>query len=181
MSTAALRYAKALFELAQTHKQLPALTSPVSALAAALADATIAAALTNPRLEPSQRSKLATAMARAVAAPALLANTLNLLASNNRLALLPDVLQAFQSLADAAAGLARVQLQTATAFTPEQLTTLKSLIKAQLKATSVEVEQSLQPGLIGGFRALYGGQVWDASVSGQLARLKTRLQMAATR
>lgn len=179
--TAAIRYAKALYELAEVHKSVAAIAAPAAALNEALADPTVIAALNNPRLAPSDRSALAKSMAKAVNAPALLANTLNLLAANNRLPLLPGVLTSFQSMADESAGLIRAQVQTAVELTPEQQKTLAAKLKTFTGAKEISLTQTTQPSLIGGFRALFAGQVWDTSLSGSLARLKSQLTQTAAK
>ena len=173
--TAANRYAKALFELAQSHKQLAAVTSPVATLAEAIADASIARALHNPKLSDSQRTQFAKTLAKSVNAPALLANTLGLLAQNNRLSLLAETLAAFQTLANESAGITQLTVQSAQPLSAEQRTHLEAFVKKDAKSNGVKITETLQPELIAGFRAFFNGKVWDTSLSGNLARLKTSL------
>ncbi|NBX85668.1 MAG: ATP synthase F1 subunit delta [Proteobacteria bacterium] len=174
-STAATRYAQALFQLASQSGKSAAVTQAVETLAASITDSTIAETLQNPRLQPTQRLKLADSMAKAIQAPLMLASTLGLLAQNNRLALLPQVLAAYQTLADAASATTRVQLTSAVALTEAQRTKLIENIKTFTKSKQVEVTETVQPSLIAGFRALFANQVWDTSVATGLTRLKTQL------
>jgi F-type H+-transporting ATPase subunit delta len=176
--TAATRYAQALFNLTQEGKQQAAVTPAVAALSSALQDAAIAQGVTNPRLTIAQRTALVGSMSKAIKAPSLLANTLGLLAQNNRLSLLAGVLTTYQQLADAANSITHVKVSSATALTDAQRTKLTALIKAQAKATEVRLEETLDASLKGGFRAFFNGLVWDASLSGNLARLSTRLKTA---
>lgn len=180
MSSAA-RYAQALFQLAEERKQQPAVAGTMAALQPALQDESIAAALANPRLQPAQRLKFAAAVSKSVKAPAVLEDTLKLIARNNRLSILPQIVAAYQTLADAASGTARVQLTTAAALTEAQRTQLKVQLQKHLGAKSVQLEEQVDASLIGGFRAFFAGQVWDTSVSGNLARLSAKLKSSLAR
>lgn len=174
--TAANRYAKALFALAQEGKTQPAVTNAVTALVAALEDPTIASALSNPRLTPAQRKQIADSMAKAVKAPQPLANTLGLLAASNRLAIIPAVLASFLKLNDTASGITHVKLASAEPLTDAQRTKISDLIKKHTQSAGVRFEETVDATLKGGFRAFFNGKVWDASLSGQLARLSSTLR-----
>lgn len=176
--TAANRYAQALFALAEEAKAQQSVATAVAALAAATEDASIAAALANPRLAPAQRTQLAASMAKAVSAPQVLANTLGVLAANNRLSKLSGVLARYLELSDTASGVTHVQLTSAAPLTDTQRKQLADLIKKHTKATDIRLEETIDASLKGGFRAFFGGKVWDASLSGQLARISTRLRSA---
>ncbi len=178
--TAASRYAKALFALSSEQKQQSAVTAAVQALAAAVEDETVAAALGNPRLTPAQRTQLVASMVKAVKAPALLSNTLSVLATNNRIALIPAVLEHFLELNDAQSGITHVEVTTATPLTDAQRAKISKLIQEHTKATDVRLNETLDASLKGGFRAFFNGKVWDASLSGRLARISTRLRAAIT-
>lgn len=173
--TAATRYAKALFELASAHKQLAALSAPVATLAEAVAEPSITRALHNPKLSDSQRATFAKTLASSVKAPALLANTLGLLAQNNRLALLPETLNAFIALAEAEAGITHITVQSAQPLSAEQREQLKKFVMKEAKSNGVQFTETEMPELIAGFRAFFNGKVWDTSLSGGLARLKASL------
>lgn len=176
--TAASRYANALFALSAEQKQQGSVTASVQALAAAVADDTVAATLTNPRLSATQRTRLAEGMAKAVKAPVLLANTLGVLAANNRIALIPAVLEQFLALNDAQSGVTRVEVTTATPLTDAQRAKVSKMIKDYTKATDVQLNETLDASLKGGFRAFFNGKVWDASLSGHLSRIGSRLRAA---
>lgn len=176
--SAAIRYARALFELAESAGQTQDVAQAAAQLQAGVGEKDAARALSNPRLMPLQRLKLAGQLAGAVKAPKLLKNTLEVLAEQNRLDILPQVLASFQQQADAAGNTARVKVQTARPLTAEQRKSIAALVKKNLKSTDVVVEESVQPELIGGFRAFFGGQVWDVSLAGGLARLKARFSQS---
>lgn len=176
--SAAIRYAKALFQLAEAAKQTQAVMQAAEVLQAAVTDESVTHGLANPRLSPAQRKQLAQALAKAVKAPQLLADTLGLLAAHNRLELLPATLQQLQTLADAANGTARVKVESAHPLDESQRKQITELVKKSLNSKTVVVEETVDATLIGGFRAFFGGQVWDVSLSGGLARLKNRFRQS---
>jgi F-type H+-transporting ATPase subunit delta len=176
MSTAAQRYAQALFQLAQANGQLSALAQPLAHLQAVVPQ--LAGSLAIPRLTPPQRRQLALSLAQAVQAPPLLANTLRLMADNRRLELLPDMLAHLQSLMDAANGTARLQIETAHPLSPQQRAQLEQVLAPLAGASKIELVETMQPRLMAGVRAFVNGQVWDASLRGRLARLQASLSQA---
>lgn len=176
--TAANRYAQALFSLAEEGKQQSAVAAGVIALATSVSDPVIAKALANPLLTTAQRTSLAAAMAKAVKAPTSLANSLGVLAANNRLSILAAVLSAYQALNDTASGITHVKLSAAAPLTEAQRTKLTDLIKKHTKSSGIRLEETVDASLQGGFRAFFDGTVWDASLAGSIARLSTRLKAA---
>jgi F-type H+-transporting ATPase subunit delta len=170
--TAATRYAQALFELAEDAGQLPALAAPMVSLAEVLEDETLRRALENPKLTPAHRLNLARAIAADIKAPPLLAKTLSLLAHNNRLLLLPEVLDACLRLAEEKEGILRLAVQTAEPLSDDQRKHLKTVVLQQTGSAGVIIHETTQPNLIAGFRATFGGMVWDTSVANGLARLR---------
>lgn len=174
--TAARRYANALFQLGAEAGQTAAVQESLAALQPSLSE--LQGALANPVLSRAQRAQFAQTIAKAIKAPKVLANTLQTLAANNRLALLPEVATTYQTLTDTAAGTARVRVQSVQKLSDAQRTELKTLVKAHMHAKTVELEETTEPSLLGGFRAFFGGQVWDASLTGNLNRLATRLKLS---
>jgi F-type H+-transporting ATPase subunit delta len=100
---------------------------------------------------------------------------LGILAAHRRLGLLPAVLSEIRTQADAAQGRARVKVESARPLTPAQRDALGAKVKSSLKVGSVDLDETVAPGLQAGFRAFFGGRVWDASLAGQLRRLKDSL------
>jgi len=177
--TVAARYAKAALAVAQqAPATFPRFTEAVAALTAAVAQAQVAAALHNPRLGLVQRRQLATLLAKAVEAPPALANLLQLLAQRGRLAQTQAILQAIEAEIARQAGLTNLVVHTAQPLTEAQKISLKVQVKAYTKAKDVRLQQVLKPELMGGFRAFFGGLVWDMSLQGGLARLSAKLQQA---
>lgn len=168
----AARYARALLQLAAEHGATATVVAQAHAMADALDDATLAHALANPRLSLAQRRALVEALAKAVRPHTLLANLLGVLATNRRLGALPAILSEIRTQADAAEGRARVKVEAAHPLSAAQRDMLTATVKQALKVSSVDIEEVPAPALQAGFRAFFGGRVWDASLTGNLRRLK---------
>lgn len=176
MTAAAHRYAAAMFQLAAQGKQAAAVGNAVAALSQAVADVALARGLGGQQLSRGQRLQLAQAMAKAAKAPPVMENTLKLMAANNRLADVPAMLKAYGELSDNAAGIVPIQVRTAARLTEQQRLQLRMLVKNYTHAKDTRLEETVDPTLIGGFRALFAGRAWDTSLSGGLARLAARLK-----
>ncbi len=173
----ATRYAKAALAVAQQDKaSFPQFANAVATLAEAVKAPDVLAGLQNPRLTAAQRQQLASQMHQAVKAPKALANLLGVLAGARRLNILPAVLAALQQEMAAQAGIVMATVQTAQPLTDTQKITLKVQIKTHQQARDVQLLEVVRPDLVGGFRAFFGGLVWDTSILGGLNRLKASLK-----
>jgi F-type H+-transporting ATPase subunit delta len=182
MSTVSATYARALLQAADARGQTAALLPWVATLAKGLAaEPTLVARLADPRRTPAQRQALAGHAARELKLPALLANLLQLLAANRRVAQFPAVLAETLHLANRRANLAEVRVETAAPLTEPQKTDLKRLLKTKLKAADVLLTETANPGLIGGFRAFAAGRLWDCSLKGRLTALSARFSKVIDR
>lgn len=181
MTTIANRYAKALHQAAAAEGALPAVLEAAATLADAVSDPATQAAMANPALGPARRVQLAETLARAVSAPAPLAGLLSVMAKNNRFAQLANVLKALEEAVAAEEGRVTVRLETAQPLTDAQRTSLKAQVKVYVHAKDVVLQETVVPGLLGGFRAFFGGRLWDASVRGGFTRLSGRLQTTVTK
>lgn len=101
-------------------------------------------------------------------------NFLNLLAENNRLGLLPDVVTLFKYISEQDA-----KALSADVFTAEELSQdqLEKIAKSLSTRTGKEVQltQHIDKSLLGGARIQAGDLVIDGSLKAKLAKLKTEL------
>lgn len=178
--SAAARYARALYQLAQQNKGLSAVLAAAAALKDVLADAELATLLAQP-LPAGLRGKLAHSLSTSANLPESLANTVGLMARNNRLSLLPAMLEALQTMADAEASITRVRVETVAPLSAAQKDSLTKQVAALVKGGKhIVLEETANPSLKAGVRAFFAGYVWDASLAGSLERLKTRLTQAVS-
>ena len=72
-------------------------------------------------------------------------------------------------------GVALAEITSALKLSRSQEDSLRDRVKAMTKSKSVQLDITINPDLIGGVIIKVGSQVVDASIRGQLRRLKTSL------
>ncbi|MFN9133638.1 MAG: ATP synthase F1 subunit delta [Phycisphaerales bacterium] len=104
----------------------------------------------------------------------MVANFLCVLADNGRLALLPAIVAAFDELVQASFGRVEVDVYTASPMDDAARSALSASIKAKLGREPV-LHCYTDPTLIGGIRLQIGDQLFDASVSTRLRKIRDRI------
>jgi F-type H+-transporting ATPase subunit delta len=171
-STIARRYAEAYFALARESGRIAEWREELLRAQDALRNDEVAAALVNPRLALADRSNLALNLLDGLREP--VRNLVRLLIERRRIHLLGDVLSEFDRLADAASGVVRAEVRTATPVTGELRARITSGLIARL-GRPVEVEVLEDPSIIGGLVVRVGDRVIDTSIRTQLQQLQTAL------
>jgi F-type H+-transporting ATPase subunit delta len=173
LATLARPYAKAAFDLARAQDALAAWDEALAASAAAVSETTMARWLESPGLD---RSSAATIVADAVIGegdPAF-RRYLEVLAANDRLALLPEVALAFGRLREAAENRLKVRVISAVPLEPDQTDRMGAALKQRFQC-DIELENEVDAGVLGGAVIYAGDQVIDGSLKGRLANLASSL------
>jgi F-type H+-transporting ATPase subunit delta len=108
----------------------------------------------------------------------LLRRFLLVTAEHGRLALLPQIVGAFEELLDQHAGRITADVAVPAALSPAQQAEIEQQLTA-LTGKQVRARFTVDPSLIGGFRAAIASTVYDASLRGQLDALRHRFQTVA--
>ncbi|GIW45027.1 MAG: ATP synthase subunit delta [Candidatus Binatia bacterium] len=174
MSAVARRYAKALFALAQEHRQQEAVARELDAVAELVQDPQVAIAWNNPLLTAPERRQLTAALRERLGMSDLFGNFLEYLAEHKRLQELPAIRDHYERLLDDAAHRTRARIASAMPLAPEHLQEIVELLQRQT-GKSVLATTATDPALVGGFVVEIEGKVYDASVANQLASLAHRL------
>jgi F-type H+-transporting ATPase subunit delta len=174
--TAALRYARALFDVVRKEgSDLAQVESELVAFSALLkGHATLDQVLLNPAVPaPRKRSIVGLLVARA-RVQAIVGKLFVLLAERDRLAVLPDLIAAYRERLLEHRRVVRAEVTTAVALPAGR--TLE-ISRALEMATGREVALStrVDPEIIGGVVARVGGTVYDASITRQLEKMRQRL------
>jgi F-type H+-transporting ATPase subunit delta len=172
----ARRYAKAIFELGVEEGRFEQIGSELAAAAQAIeSDKELLAALSEPTSAREAKMKVAETLGASIGAGTTVSNALRLLAERSRLALLPQIADAYGRLADERAGRVKARVVSAVPLNDETA----AQIGAELsKATqrNVIVERAVDPSILGGIVADVGGQTFDASLRTQLEALRKQLK-----
>jgi F-type H+-transporting ATPase subunit delta len=177
---AAVRYARALFDTSLSEQREVAATfdelRQFSSLLAA--NASLQRVLTNPAIPvPRKRAVVEALLARAGALHPVLAKLLLLLADRDRLAILPEITQAFETLLMDHQKVVRAELVTALALSDDRVQAIRAGLKSAT-GREVQLDTRVDPAILGGAVARIGSTVYDGSIARQLERMKETLTSA---
>jgi F-type H+-transporting ATPase subunit delta len=116
-------------------------------------------------------------LARSGSVEPAVAKLLMLLAERDRLALLSDVADAFETRLMDHQQVVRAEVVTAMPLSTDRVAALRDGLK-RATGRDVRLESRVDPALIGGAVARIGSTVFDGSVTRQLERLKDTLTSA---
>jgi F-type H+-transporting ATPase subunit delta len=174
--TAASRYARALFDIAQKeHQDLDTIERELAEFIDLLKQhPTFEQVLLNPAVPaPRKRAAVAAVIGRTTLSPAL-AKLLVLLAERDRMLLLADLAVAFRERVLAFRKIVRAEVVTAQPLPDDRAQAVERGL-AQASGRTVQMTIRVDPSLIGGAVARIGSTVYDASVATQLQKIKQRL------
>jgi len=174
--TAAARYARALFDVAQKeHADLDRIEQELAQFTELMgAHVTLGKVLLNPAVPAPRKSAAVTELTSRAGVSTITGKLLVLLADRDRLVLLPDLQAAYRDRVLAYRNIVRAEVTTAAELPPERAVHIQQSL-AGLTGRTVTVETRVDPGIIGGVVARIGSMVYDASVTRQLERMKERL------
>jgi F-type H+-transporting ATPase subunit delta len=171
----ARRYAKALWMLAREQSRFEAVGQELQAFQRVLADEPrLRDAVLLPWVKATTKRAIVAAVAERLGLSPLTLNFLALVAQRRRLALLPDIVDAYFRLVDAAAGRVRAHVKSAVALGEAERAALRERLGRRLGKT-VLLDTEVDAGLLGGFVAEVGSRFLDMSLRGKLAALRERL------
>lgn len=172
----AKRYAKALFAVGKEDGSYAAYAESLSELAELFSSSReVADALTNPLYPEDVRLKVMESLAKALKAPTVMINFFKLLADKRRVAILPDVAQAYREMVDRDRNLLRGTLVTAGEIDQELSAKVKATME-KITGKQVEFSSQVDPAIIGGMVAKVGDLVLDGSIRSQLTGLKESIK-----
>lgn len=165
------RYALALFQLARDGKALDAVATSLATLKGALAESADLRTLTrSPRIGREEAGKAIAAVATTLGLDSLTGRTLGVLAENRRLAQIPNVIRAFNTLLSAHKGETRAQVTTAFPLSKTQQTALAKQLKART-GQDMALDLAVDPAIMGGLIVKMGSQMIDSSIRTRLNKL----------
>ena len=167
--TIARPYARAAFGEARSDQLLAAWSEALAVGAQVVTDPRVQALLGNPHVTPEQLAQLVIGIAAAKLG-AHGENFVRTLAANRRLGYLPEIAQLFDTLKDAAEGVADVTLTSAAAPNDAQKQRIVASLERRLRR-KVRLHCETDPALIGGAVLRSGDLVIDGSLRTRLERI----------
>jgi ATP synthase, F1 delta subunit len=173
--TLARPYARAAFGIARDESAastggFAAWSQALDFAARVAADPRVAGLLGDPKLSDADAVELLASPQAAASFKRYLA----LLADNRRLALLPEIAGLYEQLRNEAERVVKATVTSAAALPAGELDAITAALRKRF-GREVEVETSIDEGLIGGAVIDAGDVVIDGSLKGKLARLQAAL------
>ena len=170
-------YAEALLDLAQAERSEDACSEALQVLAQAIEGSDLKVIFQNPQFSKDERRRLLQQICDRLKLSRLMDHFLQLLVDRERISILPTIAQVYRQLLNDRRGVSLAKVQTAAPLTAAQLQQLKTGLQ-KLSRRPVELEVTVDPGLIGGLSVEMDGVLRDGSVRGQLEHLRTAMKRA---
>jgi F-type H+-transporting ATPase subunit delta len=172
-SSAATRYAQAVFSLGKERGTLDVWQSDLTDLATLTGDSRISSYLSNPSITADTKLATLEASLPSTVQPEL-RNLAKLLVVRNRTDLIPQIREIFEDQVRTERGITVAQVTTSEPLTADE----EALVREKLAAmtgNTIEITSTVDPDIIGGIVVRIGDQVIDGSVRNKLERMRTRL------
>ena len=169
-TAAAKRYARAVFELAESEGQIEQWGRRLAQVRAVLSDPEVAHALTNPTIATEQRMGIVSDLFDGSEAT----NLAKLLIESDRVRDVGAIADEFQRLADEAAGRVRATVTTAVELSSKDRDRVAEELSKRL-GREIHLDVLVDPAILGGLKLQYGDRLVDASVATRLQQLRRRL------
>lgn len=172
------RYASALFELAGDAGQTDAVGKDIQRFLALVdGSADLDRLVKSPAYTSEQQVSAISAILDKAKIGGLAGNFIKLTAAKRRLFAIRDMAAAYQTLADAKAGIAKAEVTVAAPLSDAN----RKAVLAELKAVSgktVNITEKVDPAIIGGIIVKMGSRMVDSSVRTKLNSLKIAMKEA---
>src|SRR5438552_16086462 len=174
MSVAANRYAKALIEVLYPDKAEAGYQQLEQFLSLLNSQQDLRRFLENPTTAGERRKRMLHDIASAMKMDQKVANFIGILADRDRLTILEEIVETYQTLMDEKLGIVRARVTSAQSLDPGQQKELSARLE---KATGkqIRMEVAVDPSLIGGVVAQVGSTIYDGSVRQQLQAFRNQL------
>ena len=172
-SRAAIRYSKAIFQIAEKSNNLSNLKDDMdSIISAHKSSDDFKNLISNPLINNSNKKEILSIVLSKMNEQT--SNLINLLIANKRLSILYDIAHGFNDIYNRENNIERATVITATPISDKIKTqVLKKLQKLSNK--SVEIENIIDETILGGFILRYENREYNASFSQRLSKLKSEL------
>lgn len=172
--TIARPYAEAVFRLAKEKGALAAWSGHLASLSTYMQNADVQAYIGSPGPTAAQKADIVKSLLGGNV-DGELANFVQVLATNDRLSVLPEIAEFFEDLKSAEEGVRDAVVYSAFALDEKQSNDLLPTLEAHFKS-KLSLEIKIDPELIGGVKVVVGDQMLDVSVRGKLEAMATALR-----
>ena len=173
-STAANRYAKALFQLAQEKNLLKEVTEDLREVKVVFEkNQELFKLLDTPKIDADKKKAILSELFASV--QPIIINALKLLIDKKRIHEVVSVIDAFINQANNAQGVADAVVFSTRALTEEEANRISTVFAQKVGKNALRITNEIDASLLGGIRVQIGNQIYDNSVVTKLAGLKREL------
>jgi len=174
--TIARPYASALFDLASDANDIAGVEKALDSLLKLVNDSTdFSVFLKSPVISGDDKSAVVEALIKKAKLKGLTANFLNLVAKNQRLFALPQMISQFKALAAKDRGEVHAEVTSAQPLSKAHQDSLAKALKEKI-GKDVTLEQHVDADLIGGLIVKVGSQMIDSSLKTKLTAMKIAMK-----
>ena len=173
---AAIRYARALFDVALKEGDIQQVGRDIREFSEMISsNEALGRVLSNPAIPvQKKRAVVHELSARAGTLSPIVSKLLALLADRDRLLLLADIVRSYENRLMEHAQVVRAEVVTAIALPSDRLRALQEGL-SRATGRQVQLENRVDPSIVGGAVARVGSTVYDGSVTTQLDKLRQQL------
>lgn len=173
-SVVAKRYAVALFNLAKEQGQVEVVQADLNEIKTLFHNnKQLTNLLSNPKLSMAKKKALLANLFGE--ANQLIQNVLYVLLEKKRINETVNFVDAYTEFANEAAGVASAKVFSTRPLTDDEKNGISTAFAAKVGRKSLEIENIVDPTVLGGIRLQIGNRIYDSSLSGKLERLKRTL------
>ena len=167
-------YARALFAVAQEGKIIDKIADNLESFKAKFSEE-FARELQNPVISKNDLVGIMEEINKEFSFEDAFSNFLLTLASNKRISLFLDIYAEFILLLKNHKNILDVEVIFANKLEKAQLDKIKAVIEKQHSGKTIEIKETLNPKILGGFQVKIGSSIVDASLKNQIFSLKQEL------
>jgi F-type H+-transporting ATPase subunit delta len=174
ISTPARRYAHAILDVSIKHRNFSIVLEELEAFHKLLENALLHQVFLSPAVPPAKKKKVLEDIAKKIGYQEITVNFLNTLIHRSRLNLLEQIVISAEQQFLERQGIIVVEVTTAKKLDPDD----EKKLTAQLEAYTgkkVQLENRINPSLIGGVVTKIGTTIYDGSVQTQLEHMKAKI------
>ena len=174
--TSANRYARALLDVALAEADPQVVEQQLAAVVDLFCGhADLWKVMANPAVPVTRKQGIVAALMPKLELSPVLNKLLTMMASRDRIALLPDLLEAYRSRLMDHQKVVRAQVTSAVALPPDRVQRLEASLGA-LTGRKVLMTTATDPGIMGGIVTRIGSTVYDGSVKRQLEKMREHIE-----
>jgi F-type H+-transporting ATPase subunit delta len=171
----ALRYARALLDVALAEADPVVVEQELGAAAELFkGHAGLWKVMTNPAVPSPKKRAVVDGLLPQLAVTPVVQKTLQMLASRDRIGLLPEIVEAYSDRLMVHQKVVRASITSAAPLPADRVKKLEQQL-AGITGRRVVMNAAVDPAILGGVVARIGSTVWDGSVRRQLEKIREKL------